>query len=241
MFCIVAFAVKLAFPGEMSRQTSLSLSEVAHAYLYPYDNPLRELWFIVTLFWLFLLTPLWKWVIKRNYKQWICLVVLVLIHFLSFEVEFLCIGRALRFAIWFYLGVLISKEELTEKILSKRPWVVLVIGLLLYIVGGYTNPFITTLGGITFSFAFALIADKYIPTLFGIFRNYTYQIFLIGIFAQIVVKIVYRHIGAPYLPTYLLCIIVGLYVPVLVSKVLEWINWKPLLLCVGLKKRNKDK
>lgn len=31
------------------------------------------------------------------------------------------------------------------------------------------------------------------------------------------------------------------YVPVIVSKILELVNWRPFLLCVGLKRRNKDK
>ena len=58
-----------------------------------------------------------------------------------------------------------------------------------------------------------------------------------GIFVQIGVKIVYRHVPIPYLGAFLLCILVGLYVPVVISKMLEWINWKPILMCVGLKNK----
>ena len=85
------------------------------------------------------------------------------------------------------------------------------------------------------SFGLALIADKCIPKLFCGFRNYTYQIFLIGILAQVFVKILYRHVSMPYVAAYILSILAGLYVPVLVSKVIEMINWKPLSVCVGLK------
>ena len=56
-----------------------------------------------------------------------------------------------------------------------------------------------------------------------------------GIFAQMFVKIMFKHISMPYIVAYILCILMGLYVPVLVSKLLEKINWKPLSLCVGLK------
>lgn len=237
VFSVVAFVVKMVFPGEMSRQTGLSFSEVAHAYLYPYDNPLRELWFIVTLFWFFTLTPFWYYVIRNSYTKWGCLALLGCIHFINIEIDILCIGRVLSFAIWFYLGIIISKEEWAEKNVSKWPVLTLLVGVVVYIVGKYSISFVTTIGGIIFSFGFALIADKCIPKLFCSFRNYTYLIFLIGIFAQILVKIVYRHINTPYLLTYLLCIIAGLYVPVLVSKIIEWINWKPLLLCVGLNHR----
>lgn len=50
VFCIVSFALKVAFPGEMSRQVGLNVNDVAHAFLYPYDNPFREFWFIAPCF-----------------------------------------------------------------------------------------------------------------------------------------------------------------------------------------------
>ena len=43
--------------------------------------------------------------------------------------------------------------------------------------------------------------------------------------------------GLPFTPVFVLNILIGLYAPVFISKVLEKINWKPLLLCVGLKKK----
>ena len=167
--------------------------------------------------------------------MWIGLLVIAVLHFFHPQTKLLCIGRVFSYAIWFYLGIVVSKEDLVDKYLIKQPWLVLLIGVATYIAGKYTHPFITTVGGITLSFGLALITDKYIPRLFFSFRNYTYQIFLIGIFAQIAVKIIYRHLDMPYVGAYLLCILMGLYVPVVVSKLLEWSNWKPLLMCVGLK------
>ena len=237
MFSILAFIVKLAFPSEVSRQTGLSAREIVHSFIYPYDNPLRELWFIATLFWFFLLTPLWKWALEKKWTMWVVMVALLFSHFAYPSIELLCIGRVFSYAIWFYFGLVISKEEYVDRYLIKQPWLVVIIGIAISVCGRLTEPFIATLGGTVFSFGFALIADKYLPKLFFSFRNYTYQIFLMGIFAQIIVKIIYRHIEAPYFLTYLFCIIAGLYVPVLVSKFLEWANCKPLLLSVGLKYR----
>jgi hypothetical protein len=131
--------------------------------------------------------------------------------------------------------LLISKEGFVELYGVNNSWPLLVFGFLIYWVGPYSNPFVTTIGGITISFAVALLADKYVPKLFCGFRNYTYQIFLMGIFAQMFVKIVYKHISAPYVVAYIICMLAGLYVPVVVSKVIEKINWKLLKLCVGLK------
>lgn len=186
-----------------------------------------------------MLTPLWKAVTQREWSTWFFLCLLVVINLINPDIELLCIGRVLSFSIWFYLGIVLSKKEIVEKVFETNSWIVLVIGILIYIAGRYSHPFITTIGGITLSFGLTILVDKCVPRLFFTFRDYTYQIFLIGIFAQILVKIIYRHIDAPYLPFYMLCIMAGLYVPVFISKVLERINLKPLLLCVGLKEKNK--
>ena len=167
--------------------------------------------------------------------------VLMVLHFMHPETKLLSIDRVCTHAIWFYLGLVISKEGVVEKLFFKNVWLTMVAGIAVYALGTQTNSFITTTGGIIFSFGFALVANKYIPKLFWSFRNYTYQIFLMGIFAQMVVKIIYRHISMSYIGAYILCILMGLYVPVLVSKLIEKINWTPLSLCVGLKPIKKQK
>lgn len=235
VFSLVALALKVAFPGEMTRQVGLSINDVVHSYLYPYDNPMRELWFIATLFAFFLLTPLWKWLVSNKRLEWGGIFALLVLHFIYPETTLLCIDRICGFAIWFYLGLVISKENLVDEYIAKKPWITIIIGFILYVIGQYADPFITTVGGIVFSFGLALLLDRYIPKTFFTFRNYTYQIFLMGIFAQMFVKIMYKHISMPYVVAYIICILMGLYVPVLVSKLIEKINWKPLLLCVGLK------
>lgn len=237
VFSIVAFALKSAFPGEMSRPVGINARDVIVSYLHPIDNPFLELWFIVTLFVYFLLTPLWEWLLTTSSSMWIGLFSLVILHFFHPMTTMLCIDRVCGFAVWFYLGLVISKENCVEKFFIKRPMLGIVIGIAIYIIGRFIDPSISTIGGIVFSFGFALLADKYVPKLFCGFRNYTYQIFLMGIFAQTVVKIVNKHVTTPYVVAYILCIFAGLYLPVVVSKVIEKINWEPLSLCVGLKSK----
>lgn len=239
VFSLIAFIVKTAFPGVVDRQIGLNLREISHCFLYPYDNPLRELWFIVTLFWLMLLAPFWKIVMRNDRSMLVMLCVLVVLHFINPEVELLCIGRVFSFAIWFYLGLVMCKKGVVENIFERTPWAILIVGILIYVGGCFSHPFIATTGGITLSFGMALLADKHVPRLYFSFRNYTYQIFLMGIFAQILVKIIYNRLNASYLSLFILCILAGLYVPVLISKILKYINWKPLLLCVGLFKEKK--
>ena len=169
--------------------------------------------------------------------MWLTVLVLIILHFFHPKTEFLCIGRVFDYAIWFYSGLMISKTDLVEKILKIHTWLAMVAGMAIYVLGTFSDAFITTIGGIVLSFGLALLLDTYLPKTFFTFRNYTYQIFLMGIFAQIMVKMVFRYVDFPYIPSYILCILAGLYVPVLISKLLERLNWKPLLLCVGLKKK----
>lgn len=235
VFTFVSFAIKVAFPDAVSRQTGFGIKEIVLAFLYPFDNPFREFWFIATLFVFFLFTPIWKQVIMKKWTMWLMLLVLIVLHFIKINTTILSIDRVCIHAVWFYSGIIISKEDYVNRVFNRSHWATLIIGIGLFYAGKYTNPFITTLGGIVSSFGLALIADRFLPKLFFSFRNYTYQIFLIGILAQLFMKMVFRHIPVPYLVAYILCIMMGVYVPILISKLIEKINWKPLSLCVGLK------
>lgn len=100
--------------------------------------------------------------------------------------------------------------------------------------------FVMAISGIMFSVGLVFLLDTYLPKIFFTFRNYTYQIFLLGMFAQVIIKITYRHSQLPYLPMFILCIAIGLYAPVVISVVFKKINFSPLLYCIGLKPMQKD-
>lgn len=238
-FSIIALILKAVFPGEMTREVSLNFHDIINTYLYPDTNPLAEIWFVITLFWFFLLTPIWKIGLNKKWTMWVSMGIILIIHFYHPKSDFLCLEHVFDYAIWFYSGLVISKTDLATRLFGVYSGMSILAGFLLLIVGNHFHPFVSTVGGIILSFGIAFILDRYIPRAFYTFRNYTYQIFLMGIFAQILIKILFKHSELPYIPAYLLCIAAGLYVPVIVSKIVEWLDWKPLLLCFGLKKTNK--
>lgn len=319
VFSLVALALKVAFPGEMERQVSLSAGAILHTYLYPYDNALRELWFLVTLFWMFALTPLWRVVLRRPWSQWLVLALLVGLWFFPLRTGLLCLDKVCTHALWFYLGMVVSKEDFAARCLAPRLWLPLLAGAAIYLAGLYleylagvhagttaaisasglaesissfglatevsagvaptglaagvpagvapigltaglfagvapigfaagvssgfvpvcfsVGSLLAIVGGILFSFGIALLADRFLPRIFFSFRDYTYQIFLMGIFAQIFVKILYRHALAsfPYALVWVLCVLAGLYLPVLVARLAERISFRPLSLLLGLR------
>ena len=235
VFSILAFVLKTIFPGEMVRQTDLGLQGVLHSFLYPVDNPFQEIWFIVTLFCFFLMTPLWRFVLNKRIFIIIAFVIFLTLQFFHPKTTFLAIDRVCTYALWFFLGLFMAKTDIVEIFIKWKPWIALVAGIIIYVVGIYGMSLFRNIGGITISFSLAILLDQHVPQIFSSFRDYTYQIFLMGIFAQIFIKILYRHLPILYIVAYCLCIIVGVLVPVLVSKLIEKINWKPLSLCVGLK------
>jgi len=242
VFFLVALGLKLAFPEEMTRKVELGAHELLRMVFFPYKNPFREMWFIAALLWMFVLTPIWKWTLGGNVRTIIMLMFLIPLHLYYPHHPYmgiLSIGDLCNYAIWFFGGMLMSKSGIVNSIINRNmPWMPIAVGATLYAIGYLFNPFGMKAGGIIMSIGLSLVIDKYIPSMFKGFRNYTYQIFLMGIFCQFLVKIIYSHVHMPYLIAYLLCIVVGLYIPVLISKILEKTNNSFLLCCVGLKKRS---
>jgi hypothetical protein len=102
----------------------------------------------------------------------------------------------------------------------------------------HIKPFEQTksLGLIVTSAFLAHYADRFIPWLFLLWRNYTYQIYLMGLFFQIAIKILYKKgIIESYPLGFILCILLGLYAPVIISLIAKRINNKFINLCLGLR------
>ena len=242
VFTIFGMVLKSVFSGSIDRATTISLSEFANAILYPYNGPMREFWFLATIMWYFALFPVWKLVLR--YK-WLSVVVLLGLAALSIwhpNSDFLAISHASLHAFFFYGGILCATlYEKNADIVIKNGFapISFLAGVCLYIVGRLWDiPLVTPLGGAGFSLAIALWLDRINPKTFFTFRDYTYQIYLLGIFFNVIISILRTKFGWPFGPMYIVSMILGLYMPVLISKLLEWFNWKPLLLCVGLKQKN---
>lgn len=236
VFTVFAMALKTAFASDMARPAEFTVREFLLAIVYPNKGPLLEMWFVAVLLWMFALTPLWKWVLKSGHRIFAAFAICLTFRLLSLDAELFCIGKTLYYSVFFLSGMLFNRFRLVESVNDCKVWY-MVSGFAFWCFGMTMNfPLIGTGGGILFSIALSLALDRCLPGIFSSFRNYTYQIFLIGIFAQIAVKMLYRRVDIPYLPAFIVCTLAGLYVPVIISRILEYINWGPLLVCVGLKK-----
>ncbi len=242
IFTFVAMLVKTVFSDDMSRPGEISLGYFVNAILYPNDGPMREFWFIAVILWMFLARPLWAWLLKtwQGTVAGIAVTLVLAVWSPMFENDLLCFPRALHYAFCFFVGMAVYRWRVIEYI--QRGWIWLLVGslaiyALLFVATFPWTGILLTTTAIVFSIILALVLDRIFPRIFFTFSDYTYQIYLMGIFFQVGCKILNNRLFLPYGGGYMLCVVTGLYGPVLVCKLIEKINWQPLCLLVGLKRK----
>lgn len=237
-FTLFTFIVKFIFAPFMNRPVELSLSQFVNSFLYPGSNPLSEMWFIATLFIIMLFYPLWKYMITSPLKIGLLLLgCLALNIFFPAGIELLSLSNVAYMMLFFCLGILFCKFRIQRFLAAPG-----ILGLLLALFVALTiipdTPnLLLNLSGIFFSVALALKIEPVAPRLFSSFRDYTFQIFLLGIFPQIALRILYArvsHSEFSYWSLYLASIVIGIYLPVLIAKVVEKSRNTLVRRCFGL-------
>lgn len=241
VFTIVAMLLKSGCVSGINRPSAFNLSEFVNAFLFPYDGPMQELWFLAVIMWFFISKPLWEYILSSKLLTVLCAIVTFTFALFKpqFLNEFLCIPSALRYSFYFFLGMVAIKYNVIEKCYKYNVWILLsCFSLYVMLFCNTEDPrgVHFAILGICISTSFALILDKIAPSILKGFRNYTYQIYLMGIFFQIACKLFYSKFGLSYHFTFAFCILAGLYLPVIVSKIAEKRDWGGVMMCIGLKK-----
>ena len=236
-FITLALVIKIFVPGDVDRQVELTPQELVSSYLFPYDGPLREMWFIGVIFIYFCLFPVYKYLLKNKFTTIITLLVAISLFFIKFEnlTSFLAFNKAIPNFVFFYVGMLIAHYRLENSVAN--PVTIGCSAIIAILSFVYPFPFGTKLFGSLLFWGLAIVVEKRITSnVFGSFRNYTYQIFLIGIFVQMLVKIIFNryYFTNSYPIFYLLCVILGIYIPVLCAKIVEKTNIKFLKRFIGI-------
>lgn len=240
----VAFILKMIFSEYMRRPVDFSFDQLLATFVWLTNNPLDEMWFLNVLFGLFLLYPIYCIISKKIVFALLLLLCFIAIHFVPFEINSFILNsnRIFYYGIFFYIGILLARYDLFGRIKFNLLWII-AIGCLLHSITFYfygRNIF-TEFFGIIVSFSFAIKISKVFPNLFSSFRNYTYQIFFIGVFCQVLLRILVKKFGIEgergfgYVLFYIISILIGIYVPVILSKVMQKLDLKVLKLIIGLR------
>lgn len=107
-FTLIAMILKSLFSVDMARPTTISFHEIFNSLLYPSQGPMHEMWFIAVIMWMFILRPIWEWSLISNLRIIATVLFLTAIHLCwSIDIELFCISRAIRMAIFFYIGIFV--------------------------------------------------------------------------------------------------------------------------------------
>jgi len=110
---ILMYAFKLCLPpSTLEHPVSLSFKYALNIIFVPWDGPVPHIWFLMTLFIYFLLTPLYKLTFKNIYSIVFTIVILILVTKIpqllpyDFNNNILCLRKNCYYGLYFYLGML---------------------------------------------------------------------------------------------------------------------------------------
>lgn len=241
-FTIATMVIKLLLSPFVKRP--VDFEEIINTFVFFSSNPLGEMWFIIVLLILMSLYPVYRWLSRHDALIWGFGAALVLFIALPEDIQYFQLSKVVRFSIYFLCGIICCRYKIIETYSSK--WYTLLGALALFICVNcleLASPLLNhkmvyaigALSGIALSVAVCSFITTLRPTAFSSFSAYTFQIFLLGIFFQMAVRVIYGKVGhynpVIYPVMFALSIIVGVYIPVLISKFIacRWQGGKKLL------------
>lgn len=242
-FAIIGFLIKIPFASVTKSPMDLSVTGFFNSFFDPGSSALKELWFLGTLIWLMALYPLYKTMLKNPWTESILLAVTLIpfVYDMHFTIKgWFHIEGVVYYSAYFVAGILFFKYNITE-FFERHLWSVLFSVVIYFAVFLLQEPrlnFVTALMGIVMTFAVGVRIVKLFPGLFGSFRDHSFQIYLVGIFPQMLIELfVWKRFHSEYMlfPYYIISVFMALYTGVLVSKIGRRIPSRLLRWCLGLK------
>lgn len=232
LFTIIAVLVKVI----MTKEPSLPVmaTDLIRGLFFPGMLPMSAMWFILVLICYYLMLPIWKLTFEKSWYTWSFAILLLFVHPLTVPVELFAIKWICYFAVYFYLGIVVMKKGWLDYLSGMTGFFMFLIGYIAYSIGLDVDKTMAEMGGVAFSIGLVLILNSSFPKTFFSFREYYFQIFLIGYFVQILFRTLYDHLPIPYILGYLLCLILGIYVPVIITKIIQYRKLTSLYYCIGL-------
>ena len=228
-FTFFALVLK-GFLGSYTKRggVEISLESYLAALFDPAHGPIAEMWFVATLLWFMAMYPLYRAALKNQYLE-MALLGATLLPFVfgnpwSFGPWF-NLGGVPGYMFYFVAGILFFKYSL-YRYAEYRWWVPVArtASFAAAVLIGETPAVVTASAGIAMSVAWGVWLRERLPRLFASFRDYSFQIFLIGIFPQMFLELfVWRRMPSEWLqvPYYVVSCAAAVVVSVLVSKCVE--------------------
>lgn len=232
-FTIIAVIVKVLLAIETYGINMLA-SDLIRGLFFPGLQPMSAMWFILVLACYYLMLLIWKCTLEKTWYTWSVATLLLVVHLFMIPVELLSIKWMCYFAVYFYSGIVMMKKGWLDHLYGMTGFWVFLIGYVVYFVGLDIDKTIAEIGGIAFSIGLVLILNNSFPKTFFTFRDYYFQIFLMGYFVQILFRTLYAHLPMSYILGYLICLAFGIYIPVIIAKIIHFNRITSLYYIIGL-------
>ena len=239
-FVIVYYLIKCIFNQFVKTPIELSWTNFLESFVYYRGHSSQSLWFLMVLMFLMLMYPLFCYLCTNKYRMIAFLLFCCGIFFIDTDLEsrwnVFYILEVQHYLVYFFFGIFFFRFELYKYIGSIG---VLFVLILLYAACYYFSlGLLTSIIGIFMMCSLCLKIGTYFPNLFSSFREYIFQIYLMSLpfqtFVELILwkKMFYNE--QLFFVFYALNLLSGLYVPVLISKIVERCKIKPIRLYFGL-------
>lgn len=228
-FTLIATVVKLVLSQWVRRP--VDSRELIDTFVLFSSNPLGEMWFIIVLLILMTFYPVYRWLMRNDALIWGLCGALALYAVVPDDITYFQLSRVIRMSVYFMAGIICCRYSVIERYASR--WYVFAVALMAFLCinimelpDGTVHPRILYVAGsaagiaVSVSLCCGLAAIR--PGAFGSFRDWTFQIFLMGIFFQMAVRLLYGKIGGTvswaYPVLFAISVAAGIYLPVMIAR-----------------------
>lgn len=223
-FTIITIVIKILLSSFIKRP--IDSEELINTFIFYSSNPLKALWFIIVLFIMLLGYPIYIWMIKSKLREIMMLLIAICLFFYFPDNIHIFFFNKFKYLYFFFLaGIIVSNHQIIERM---NLFSITICSICLFIFFNIFNAktniiaisFINNISGILFSVCTCMYIEKFRPSFFSSFRDYTYQIYLISMFPQMALRVIYMQFDLKsfYIIMFILSIILGLYLPTFISK-----------------------
>lgn len=231
-FTLIATVVKLVLSQWVKRP--VDARELIDTFVLFRSNPLGEMWFVTVLLVLMTLYPVYRWLMHNGALVWGLCAALALYAVVPDDITYFQFSRVVRMSVYFLAGIICCRYRVVEHYASR--WYVFAIALVLFLCinvfelpSGSVHPRILyvagNVAGIALSVSLCCGLASIRPGAFASFRDWTFQIFLLGIFFQMAVRMLYGRVSGfgdwVYPVLFAVSVAVGIYLPVMIARLVS--------------------
>ena len=239
-FVVVYYLIKCVFNQFSKTPIELSWCNFLESFVYYRGHASQPLWFLAVLMFLMLLYPLFRYLCNKKYLMVAFLLFCCGISFIDTNLDspwnVFYIMELHHYLVYFFFGIFFFRFELYKYI--DKIAILLSISLAYLVCYKYNIPLLTSLIGIIMMCSLSMIVSHFFPRLFSYFREYIFQIYLMSLpfqnFVELILwKQLFYHEQLFFL-FYIINISAGLFMPVLIAKLVKRCPYKSVRLCFGL-------